>query len=252
MTSTLPPSGSSLTFNAPSVPVQVTFNEAYASASIGIDDLTLSQGSVTGYQLVNATTVKYDISGISNETPLALTIAAGAVTDVYGNPSAAYSATYSVDIVTASFPAPLTAEKPLGSLIYDGSTNGAIGTSSDTDTFTIDLDEGQMLTAVVVPASTLRPTLSVIGPAGLNVGPVTAPAVNKQVVVQALLITTAGTYTVTVGSTNGTTGQYTLQLTLNAVVEEESHDGASNSSFATAQSLDAAFLPLGGAAQAQP
>ena len=42
---------------------------------------------------------------------------------------------------------------------------------------------------------------------------------------------------------------YSLQLTLNAAVEEEEHDGASNNTFATAQPLDGAFLSLGDSAQ---
>ena len=156
---------------------------------------------------------------------------------------------FAADISVGAFPTPLIAQAPMGSLIYEGSTNGAIGTDSDTDSFTISLDAGQTLTLAAVPSSTLQPVLTIVGPGGVNVGPITATAAGKQALLQTIAATAVGTYTVTVGSAGGSSGLYSLQLVLNAALEEESHDGASNNSFATAQSLDAAFLPLGGAAK---
>ena len=176
-------------------------------------------------------------------------LAADAVTDIWGNPGTAYSGSFTTDIATAAFPTPLTSVAPSGSLIYDGSLDAVINPGSDTDSLTINLDAGQTLTVVAVPATTLQPTLTVTDPGGVGVGSVTASTAGKQAVMQTIPMTAAGTYTITVSSAGGTTGQYTLQLTLNAAVEEEEHSGASNNTFATAQPLDAAFLSLGGSSQ---
>ena len=146
-----------------------------------------------------------------------------------------------MDIGTIAYPDALDGGRAGGSLIYDPSVAADINPPDDTDSFTINLDAGQTLTAVVVPAATLQPVLTITGPSGA--GPATAAAAGKQVFIQTLAVSTAGTYTVTVASANSTTGSYTLQLTLNAAVEEESHDGATNNDFASAQSLDAAFAP---------
>ena len=95
---------------------------------------------------------------------------------------------------------------PSGSLIYNGSLNAVINPGSDSDSLTINLDAGQMLTVVAVPATTLRPTLTVTDPNGVGVGSVTASAAGNDAVIQTIPITTAGTYTITVGSAGGTSG----------------------------------------------
>ena len=146
------------------------------------------------------------------------------------------------------FPTPLTRVSPDGSLIYDGSISEVVGPSSDTDSFTINLNSGQTLTALVMPALSLQSVLTITGPSGA--GPVTAAAAGKQVFLQTLAVGTAGTYTVTVGSANGTTGNYTLELTLNAAVETESHDGPADDTLATAQDLNASWIPIGSAQRA--
>jgi len=55
-----------------------------------------------------------------------------------------------------------------------------------------------------------------------------------------------GIYRVTVGDASGSTGLYTAQLILNAVVESESHSGPSNNTRPTAQSLTGSSVGLGG------
>ena len=118
------------------------------------------------------------------EGSLTTSIAAGAVTDQYGFPNVAFSATYSVDVGTVAFPLPLIAENPLGSMIYSGSVNNRyISTGTDTDSFTIDLDAGQTITAVVQPAAGLQPTVTLTGP-GVTIGPQTASAAGKAVFLQ--------------------------------------------------------------------
>ncbi|MCC6125070.1 MAG: M36 family metallopeptidase, partial [Pirellulales bacterium] len=246
--STTPAPNGTFTLPAP-LTYEVIFSEPVAAASVKTSSLTLSGMSgatVSGVSVLpDNLTARFTLSGISSEGILTLSMPAGAVADQYGYPIAAFSASYSVDNGTLPFPVPLVAESPQGSLVYDGSTSGAIGAAGDTDSFTIDLDAGQTLTAWVRPAAGLQPTLSIAGPGGINAGPITASAAGKDALLQTVSALAEGTYTVTVGSTGGTVGTYTLQLTLNAALESEDRDGPANDTLATAQDLSASFLSLG-------
>ncbi|MHC4179946.1 MAG: S8 family serine peptidase, partial [Planctomycetota bacterium] len=142
-------------------------------------------------------------------------------------------------------PLPLQAEPPLGGLIYDSPVSADIGASGETDDFTIDLDDGQTVTVVVDPDTTLQPTIQLSDPGSTVIGTATAAAAGQQVVLQTIATTGAGTYTVTVGGA-GTAGAYTTQVILNAAVELEEHDGPNNDDMATAQELTGSFVPLGG------
>src|SRR5436305_13654816 len=100
----------------------------------------------------------------------AATIAAGALTDVNDNPMSAFTATYALDRPTTAMPVPLRAVNPVGSFVYTSSTTttatGIIGTADDADAFTVSLDAGQTVTALVTPGAGLRPTVAVRGPGG--------------------------------------------------------------------------------------
>ena len=160
----------------------VTFNEPITPSSVTTNALVLSGisgATVTGVTVLTGNTTARFTSMIPAEGTLTASIAAGAVTDQYGYPDAAFSASYSVDIGTVAFPVPLTSVAPAGSLIYSGSTPGIIGPSGDTDSFTIDLDAGQTITALVDPASGLPADLPITGPAGRMLGPATAAAAGR-------------------------------------------------------------------------
>src|SRR5262249_8232632 len=149
----------------------------------------------------------------------------GALTDQFGNPGATFSASYSLDFATVPYPLPLVPIAPLGSLVYDPSASGIIATTSDTDSFTINVNAGQTISVVVTPSASLQPTLTLTAPGG---GTTTAPipAAGKKALLQTVAVgTAAGVYTVTVGSASGT-GAYTVQVLLNAALETESNDGA--------------------------
>src|SRR5262249_13497760 len=136
---------------------------------------------------------------------------------------------------------------PAGSLIYQSSIGGTIGAAGDTDAFTISLDAGQTLT-VTASGTGLQPTLSVTDPTSVVIGSATAPAIGKGAVLETLTVNAAGTYTITVGSNNGTTGAYSLGVTLNAAQETAPLGGAANQTLATAMDISGSFLSLGGAA----
>src|SRR5262249_43541682 len=131
------------------------------------------------------TTARFTIGGVTAEGVLTASIAAGVINDAFGNPGAAFSATYTVDIGTVPYPTPLTAKNPLGSLIYDPSTSGLIGPAGDTDTFTLAVDLGQTITVLVTPtAPALQPTVELRDPSGTLIGSATAAVTGENALLQ--------------------------------------------------------------------
>ena len=100
--------------------IDVRFNEAVDPASISPAGLTLSMGTVTGASLNGVDTIRFAVAGLDQEGSVSLSLAAGAVRDTFGNPSAAYSGSFFLDVSTAGFTVPLTSSGPLGSLLYSG------------------------------------------------------------------------------------------------------------------------------------
>ncbi len=249
--STFPPVGATVTL--PLTTLDVNFNEPVAPGSVSATDLTVNQGSVSGFTLLNSnTTIRFTLSGITTEGTLNASIAAGALTDTFGNPNVAFAGSYTLDFGTVAYPVPLIAKAPLGSLVYDPSITGVIAPAGDTDSFTLAIDPNQVISVTVTPAagSGLQPTVVLLDPAG-NVRATNAAAgPGKSVILQTVptVGTTTGTYTVRVGGVGGTVGGFTLQVILNALAEAENHDGASNTTFTTAENINGSFISLGGAA----
>src|SRR5207249_2265377 len=125
----------------------------------------------------------------------------------------------------------------------DGSFSATVGVAGDTDGFTLNLAAGQTLNVVVTPDTTLQPRVTVTGP-GTNQS-ASASAAGAAAQLNLIPITTAGTYTLTVGGVGSTIGHYTLQPTLNVAPEAESNGGTANDTLATAQNLGSSFLTLG-------
>ena len=147
---------------------------------------------------------------------------------------------------------------PLGSLIEQSTSTGAIAATGATQSSTVLLDPGQKVTLVVSPAAALCPTVRLFrvdsgGP--VLVGTATAAAPGREAVLQT--VATAGqlgltapgpkSYMISVNGVANTTGGYSLQTLLNAAVENESHGGPANDTRAAAQSLEPSFLPLNSA-----
>lgn len=242
--STTPANGSSVML--PLTSLTIHFNEPYGSSSINTNDLTLNQGSVSGFTLVDAQTVTYNLTGLSNSGTLTVNIAAGAITDAFGNPGAAFSESFTLVKPPIAFPTPLAAVTPAGSLIYQNTASGTI-TSGSSDTYTLAIAAGQTLSLVITPASGLRPQVALSGP-GVSVSNSSAAA-GAPAVLQTVAIGSAGTYTFVVSGVSGTTGAYTIQAYLNAALSTATVGGASNHSIATAQNIDGSFVGLGGSAQ---
>jgi len=227
--------------------LEVTFSEPYDPNSVGLDDLTLSRGTVVDVATPGPSgpsTILYTLAGVDSEDAagtLTVVMPAGALTDVYGNPMAPFEGTYYLDWdAPVAFPTPLEAKAPLGSLIYDPSVTAWIFDLGDTDSFTLDIDPGQTVTVVVDPDASLLPSVTMTGSAA---GSASATDPGKDAVIQTAP-TTGGTCTINVSGDSVSAGAYTLQVILNAAVEEESNDH-----IASAQNINGSFILLAGDAE---
>ena len=146
--------------------------------------------------------------------------------------------------------AQLAAIQPPGSLIYDSTIEGVIGTPGHTESYSLLLDPGQTFTVLVEPSGGLRATIKVLAPNGTLLGSATAPAAGADALLQTVQVpgqiadngSGPKTYTVTVGGANGTTGNYRLKVVLNAALESESLGGTSDDTLATAQDINGSWV----------
>jgi len=254
VTSTTPPFPNGI-FTLPGpFTYDVTFNEPVNPLSVQASDLQLAGipgAFVSGFVVQpGETTIQFTIGGIVAEGTLTASIAAGQVTDAFGNPSNAFSAAYQVDIGTVPYPTPLAAKNPLGSLIYDPSIAGIVNFAGDSDSFTINIDANQTISLILTPTSPgLQPRIELFDPSNASMGFAVAPAAGQIAGVQTRYAEVGGEYRFAVSGASGTLGGFSLQLILNAAFELEGRVvGASNNSSATAQNLDASFLSVGPAA----
>jgi DNA-binding beta-propeller fold protein YncE len=73
--------------------------------------------------------VTYTLAGLSEGT-VTVNLPAGAVSDTAGNPLAAFTNTYTVDVGTVPFPGAFQGQAPLGSLVYQGTATGQFNSSA--------------------------------------------------------------------------------------------------------------------------
>src|SRR5262249_35345559 len=244
--STVPPVNGVFSLPGPFT-YDVNFNEPIDPASVQTSDLQLSGiagASVTGVTVLPGNTTARFTLNVSTEGTLTAAIAAGAITDQFGNPGAAFSGNYSVDIGTVPYPNPV-AKKPLGSLVYDPNASGTINFAGDTDNFTLAIDPNQTITLIGRPTSAgLQPSVTLRDPANNVIATATAPAAGQNAVINTAFATAGGTYTFSMSGAGGTTGDYTLQLILNAAQENEGVIGGDNNTIATAQDISPSFITL--------
>ena len=143
---------------------------------------------------------------------------------------------------TVPFPA-LTGVKPFGSLIYEGSVDGTVPASA-TQSFTLSVDASQTITVDVLPAVSLQATIELRDPSNNLIGSATAGAVGQEALLQTVPASSAGTYTITIGGANNTTGTFHVRAALNAMFEFEAHGGPSDDDLATAQDLAPSAIAL--------
>lgn len=248
----------------PFTTLSLHFNEPFDPATVGVNDLVVSQGRVTAAQVIDAQTVEYTLDGVTVEGAMTARLAAGAMTDAFGNPGLAYTGNFITDIGWTFLSAPAQSRTPGGSLVHDSSAVGIIGPPDDGDVFFAVLDPRQTVSMVITPTTPtgLQPGVRLFAFSETEfelVGVAEAAAANQAAVIQAVRTPDqiAGNppaplfYFAVVYGANQTTGGYRVQLTLNGDNESEAHNGASNDTLATAQDLTAAFQALY-AGQAEP
>ena len=95
VTATTPGEGQTLT--APPAAITIELNEDVAAASVGVGDLTLNHGTVTAASRTSVGAVRYDVTGLPADGGVQYALLAGALSDLHGNPSGAYSGAFTVD-----------------------------------------------------------------------------------------------------------------------------------------------------------
>lgn len=227
--STTPAAGS--TVSVPMTSLTVVFNEAYLSSSINDGNLMLNEGNVTGFTLVNSTTVTYSLNGLTSASSLSVSIKANAISDTNGGGNAAFAESFT--LVTG-----LIEGLPAGSLVYEAEDGGDIATGGSSQSFSFNFAAGQIITAVVDPSSLRNTKLVVTGP-GISGSLSATGTQHNDVAIQDIVATTSGTYTFTTSSTStGITGSYELEVFLNAGVSTSGIGSTSNNTFSTAQRID--------------
>lgn len=127
---------------------------------------------------------------------------------------------------------------PLGSLVSRAQQSGSITFVGEIDSFTLSLQQGQLLTIALDPQSTLQPVVSVLDPGNTQIATQSAAAAGDDLGLQTIAIPDTGTYTVSVAGVGGTTGRYATRLVLNANSESKPIGGGM-------QAIDSSYLPLG-------
>src|SRR5262249_58001928 len=90
-----------------------------------------------------------------------------------------------------------------------------------------------------------QPSVELRNPDSTVIGGATSAGAGQPALLQTAPAATGGTYTFTVSGAGGTTGNYSLQVILNAARElEGTISGATNNTRATAQDINGSFITL--------
>jgi hypothetical protein len=241
--STIPANGSAAV--VPLASLTVHFNEAYDPTTINKNNLTLSQGSISGFTIVDPQTVTYNLTGVNTVGPLQITMAAGAVADTFGNVGAAYAGSLILINSPIDFPTPLLPVTPSGSLIYQNSTTGTI-TAGSVDAYSLPVAAGQTISVLVTTSSGLQAEVNLSGTDIAASG--ASAAAGTPAAIQTVAVGTTDTYILAVYGLNGSAGDYTIQVYLNAALASTNDGGTLNQTLISSQNIDSSFTALGATA----
>lgn len=244
---TTPAAGGTVPFPITSFIAQ--FNEPINPASVNATDLIVSTGTVTAATLINPTTIRYDLLGVDDESIGVWTavLPEGAISDLFGFGNEVYVGALGIDggTVTLSTQPSAAANSSFVQQLPQTLT-GVINPAGDSDEFSIDLDADQTLTAVVIPQNSLHVSVELLSPSGQVVAFGFADDIGQDALLQSAQITEAGRYTLVVFGENGSAGSYSIDVYLNAGIENEGHDLPTNGTRGSAQDLDESFGPIVG------
>lgn len=208
--------------------------------------------SVTGLQLAwdNLPEGDYEIRLVSG---------GGAFTDFYfhgldgefngsfpsgdGNPGGDFLLHFRIDAAGNIVMPPLHAVRPLGTNVYETSVSGAVDSQSDSDSYSLELAAGQVVSVLFEQTHGDAATqIDLIDPNGNIIGSATSAA-GASAMLQSLNTNVGGTYHIQITNTAGQ-GAYTLRVISGAAIEVENGGGAGNDSRDFAQSLESGFASL--------
>ena len=131
-----------------------------------------------------------------------------------------------------------------GSLIYHDDNSGSISLAGDSEAIPLFVDAGQNATVFVeASAGNLIPNVEIFDPAGDSIG--SATGTGTSVNLQSVPLPVGGEYSIVISGDAGTTGDFDVQIYLNADLESENVGGPTNNSLATAQPIDGSAIWLG-------
>ena len=116
--------------------------------------------------------------------------------------------------------------------------NGDVIAAGLPDTIAVSLDPNQTLSIAVRGSNGLIPEVEVRDPNNVLVG--NGTAINSNLSLPAIDLVESGTYQILIDGASNSSGDYQVEVVLNAVVESESVTGVGNNDLANAENLDAA------------
>ena len=230
--------------------VDVIFFVNINPATYTTDDISLtldgSPVSTASLMITDQGGGMFEISGLAaltaSDGEYELTVDATGIDDIGGTPlPGSRTITWTTDSL---FPAKIPVD-PRGSLIYDPVVSRSLPSASDVQNLKLDVDAGQTITVIVKPDSALQPVVDLLGPSGMSVAAQTAATAGATTIVQTAAADADGTYTISISPSAGTTGDFTVQVFLNAAVELEQHGGPANDTTGTAEDINSSFISLG-------
>lgn len=193
--------------------LDLNWNEAIAPASVDVTDLALSQGSVVAAVAVSSTLSRYTLSGVSEEGLLSVDVAAGAVTDTFGNDCLTYAGSFTVDRTTASDVGSFEALLPWGGMVHRRQNMGILHDASDTDSWLVSLRAGQVYSALVEAEPGVAWSLELLDSGSVSLASSTGSS-GQAATLPATTISAAGSYTLVVSG--NAAGSYVITDVLNA------------------------------------
>ena len=145
-------------------------------------------------------------------------------------------------------PLPLVFEplEPRSATVFHGSYAAEITSDQSAVELYADLRAGQLLSLAVYGDQGLTPAVTVVDPNGLTVARVAPAAESTSAYVDGLLILEQGAYRIRIESADASSGTFTMNSYLNAVVERETQHGVSNDAIPSAEPLDSKLVAVSG------
>ncbi len=223
--------------------LDITFSDDLTVNSVDAEDLLVNGAPAESVRVFNSRTIRVQPRVLTSGT-WNVQVAAGAVTDIQGTALEALSTNVTVSFADA--------------LLSDGLLNktrflGELDSPGQTDSWQVQLEAGQRMTALLLMDDDLTGTVSLTGPDGSQVASGTAPV--GQFVAIEYTAASAGTYTLSISGADGAQGEYEGTLHLNAIVDPASvvdtaDDEDANDSAASAVALDSVFFDIADGGQA--